>query len=98
MRKLYALKRQLFVLWCEQHHLNPVRCPVETVLEFLQERLSTGSVPTAFKVYVAALSTSHMFLPETCQWSWKDLQKHYFELASEKFLTLKVALPMMSLK
>lgn len=27
-RKLYALKWCLFALWCEQHHLNPVDCPL----------------------------------------------------------------------
>lgn len=32
-RKRYALNWQCFVLWFE-HHLNPVHCPVGTMLEY----------------------------------------------------------------
>lgn len=58
-RKLYALKWRLFVSWCDQHQLNPVNCPVSSLLEFLQECLSTGLTPSTLKVYVA-ISTSHI--------------------------------------
>ncbi len=36
MRKLYALKWRLFTSWCGDRQLDPVNCPVGTVLEFLQ--------------------------------------------------------------
>ncbi len=43
-RKLYALKWRIFTSWCGDRQLNPVNCPIGTVLEFLQARLSTGFV------------------------------------------------------
>ncbi|KAI2648396.1 Dedicator of cytokinesis protein 4 [Labeo rohita] len=42
MRKLYAWKRRLFTSWCGNHQLDPVHCPVGTVLEFLQARFTAG--------------------------------------------------------
>ncbi len=35
-RKLYGLKWALFTSWCRDRQLDPVNCPVGTVLEFLQ--------------------------------------------------------------
>ncbi len=35
-RKLYALKWRLFTSWCGDFQLDPVNCPIGTVLEFLQ--------------------------------------------------------------
>lgn len=55
-RKLYATKWKLFISWCTDHHLDPVHCPVGSVLEFLQERFEYGLTPSTLKVYVAAMS------------------------------------------
>lgn len=41
-RKLYALKWRLFVSWCDQHQLSPVG----SLLELIQECLSTGLTPS----------------------------------------------------
>ncbi|KAL0175067.1 hypothetical protein M9458_031035, partial [Cirrhinus mrigala] len=54
-RKLYALKWKLFTSWCGHRLQDPVNCPVGTVLEFLQDRLSTGLTHSTLKVYHAPL-------------------------------------------
>ncbi len=61
-RKLYALKWRLFTSWCGDHQLDPVNCPVGTVLEFLLARLSAGLTHSTLKVYVAAVSAYHASL------------------------------------
>ncbi|KAL0189459.1 hypothetical protein M9458_016558, partial [Cirrhinus mrigala] len=58
-RKLYALKWKLFTSWCGHHLQDPVNCPVGTVLEFLQDRLSAGLTHSTLKVYVVAISACH---------------------------------------
>ncbi|KAI2657236.1 hypothetical protein H4Q32_021343 [Labeo rohita] len=58
-RKLYALKWKLFTSWCGDHQQDPVNCPVGTVLEFLQDRFSTGLAHSTLKVYVAAIAAYH---------------------------------------
>ncbi len=60
--KLYTLKWRLFTSWCRDRQLEPVHCPVRTVLEFLQARLSTGLAHSALTVYVAAISAYHASL------------------------------------
>ncbi len=54
-RKRYALKWNVFTSWCSDHQLDPVNCPVGTVLEFLQDRFTAGLTPSTLKVYVAAI-------------------------------------------
>ncbi len=61
-RKLYTLKWKLFTSWCRDRQLDPVNCPVGTVLEFLQARLSAGLTHSTLKVYVAAISAYHAYL------------------------------------
>ncbi|KAI2649150.1 Retrovirus-related Pol polyprotein from transposon 17.6 [Labeo rohita] len=58
-RKLYTLKWKLFTSWCGDHQQDPVNCPVGTVLEFLQDRLSAGLAHSTLKVYVAAIAAYH---------------------------------------
>ncbi|XDV31033.1 hypothetical protein PO909_033810 [Leuciscus waleckii] len=58
-RKLYALKWRVFTSWCSDRRLDPVNCPIGTVLEFLQDRFTAGTCPATLKVYVAALSACH---------------------------------------
>ncbi|MGL5643882.1 MAG: hypothetical protein ACRCW3_03885, partial [Metamycoplasmataceae bacterium] len=58
-RNLYSLKWRLFSEWCTARQLNPVNCPVPAVLEFLQEKFSTGLSPSTLKVYVAAIGAFH---------------------------------------
>ncbi|XP_058653777.1 uncharacterized protein LOC131553263 [Onychostoma macrolepis] len=55
-RKLYALKWRLFTSWCGDRQLDPVYCPVGTVLEFLQAQISTGLTHSTLKVYMAAIA------------------------------------------
>ncbi len=62
MRKLYASKWKLFTSWHGDHQLDPVNCPLGTVLEFLLARLSAGLTHSTLKVYVAAISTYHTSL------------------------------------
>ncbi|KAI2665856.1 Transposon Ty3-G Gag-Pol polyprotein [Labeo rohita] len=58
-RKLYALKWKLFTSWCGRHQQDPVNCPVGSVLEFLQDRLSAGLTHSTLKVYVAGIVAYH---------------------------------------
>jgi hypothetical protein len=58
-RRLYALKWKLFSTWCGERHLDPVNCPVGSVLDFLQDRFSARLSPSTLKVYVAAISAYH---------------------------------------
>ncbi len=59
-RKLYTLEWRVFTSWCSEHHLDPVNCPVGTVLEFLQERFTAGLAPSTLKVYVAVIKAHHI--------------------------------------
>ncbi len=59
MRKLYGLKWRLFTSSCGDHQLDPVNCPVGTVLEFLQARFSAGLSHSTLRVYVAAIASYH---------------------------------------
>ncbi|XDV14070.1 hypothetical protein PO909_002286 [Leuciscus waleckii] len=58
-RKLYGLKWNVFTAWCRQREVDPVNCPVASVLEFLQDRFSAGLTPPTLKVYVAAIAAFH---------------------------------------
>ncbi|KAI2653807.1 enzymatic polyprotein [Labeo rohita] len=58
-RKLYALKWKLFTSWCGRYQQDPVNCPVGSVMEFLQDRLSAGLTHSTLKVYVAAIAAYH---------------------------------------
>ncbi|KAL0160079.1 hypothetical protein M9458_043804, partial [Cirrhinus mrigala] len=51
--------RKLFTSWCGERQQDPAKCPVGTVLEFLQARFSTGLAHSTLKVYVAAISAYH---------------------------------------
>ncbi len=44
-RRSYAFKWHIFENWCMAHHVDPVHCQVVSVLEFLQEKLSSGTCP-----------------------------------------------------
>ncbi len=55
-RKLYSSKWRVFESWCLARAIDPVNCPVGPVLEFLQERLTTGAAATTLRVYVAAIA------------------------------------------
>ncbi len=58
-KKLYGLKWRLFTSWCGDHQLDPVNCPIGTVLEFLQARFSAGLSHSTLRVYVAAIASYH---------------------------------------
>ncbi|XDV16326.1 hypothetical protein PO909_016093 [Leuciscus waleckii] len=42
-----------------EREVDPVNCPVASVLEFLQDRFSAGLAPSTLKVYVASISAFH---------------------------------------
>ncbi len=60
-RKLYSSKWGVFESWCLARTIDPVNCPVDPVLEFLQERLTTGAAATTLRVYVAAIAARREF-------------------------------------
>jgi hypothetical protein len=55
-RKLYSSKWRVFESWCLAHAVDPVNCPVGSVLEFLQDKFSAGAAATTLRVYVAAIA------------------------------------------
>ncbi len=58
-RKSYAAKWQLFTSWCHSHQLNPVECPIGSVLEFLQDRFASGLSSSTLNVYMAVTAAHH---------------------------------------
>lgn len=62
MRRLYASKRTVFVKWCESNGHDPENCPMSDILDFLQQWMDGGSMPSTFKVYVAAISAFHAII------------------------------------
>ncbi len=56
--RLYGLKWNVST-WCRERELDPVNCPVASVLEFLQDRFSAGLTPSTLRVYVAAIVAFH---------------------------------------
>ena len=61
-RQSYASKWGVFDRWCVVHNVDPVNCHIASVLDFMQEKLSTGTCPATLKVYVAALSACHALI------------------------------------
>ncbi len=51
---------KVFTSWCSDRQLDPVNCPVGTVLEFLQDGFTAGVTPSTLKVYVTAISAYHI--------------------------------------
>ncbi|KAI2644756.1 Gag-Pol polyprotein [Labeo rohita] len=91
-RKLYALKWRLFTLWCGHRLQDPVNCPVGTVLDFLQDRLSAGLTHSTLKVYVEAIAAYNTPLGGL---SIEDLCRPPFEPIeeiSDRHLTIKTVL------
>ncbi len=89
--------RFLVASWCSDHQLDPVNCPVGTVLEFLQDRFTARLTPSTLKVYVAAISAYHIPLGGmsmgndppgiSCTWNFHlAWLKHFFILDQVTFL------------
>ncbi len=57
-KKLYGLKWRI-TSWCGDRQLDPVNCPIGTVLEFLQARFSAGLTHSTLRVYMAATAAYH---------------------------------------
>ncbi len=55
-RKLYSSKWKVFEPWCLVYAVDPVSCPVCSVLEFLQDKFLAGVAATTLRVYVAAIT------------------------------------------
>ncbi|XDV21195.1 hypothetical protein PO909_026340 [Leuciscus waleckii] len=58
-RHAYALMWNLFVTWCSFRREDPRKCPIGSVLSFLQEGLERRLSPSTLKVYVAAICAHH---------------------------------------
>ena len=61
-RAQYANRWKLFSDWCRGKAVDPARCSVATVLEFLQSLLDDGRSHSTLRVYVAAISSRHEML------------------------------------
>ncbi len=55
-RKLYSSKWRVFESWCLANAVDPVYCPVGSVLKFLQHKFSAEEAPTSLRVYVMAIA------------------------------------------
>ncbi len=55
-RKRYSSNWRVFESWCLVNAMDPVNCPVGSVLEFLQHKFSAGVTATTLRVYVAAIA------------------------------------------
>ncbi len=55
-RMLYSSKWRVFESWCLANAVDPVSCPVGSVLEFLQHKFSAGAASSTLRVYVAAIA------------------------------------------
>ncbi len=49
-------KWKVFEPWCLVYAVDPVSCPVCSVLEFLQDKFLAGVAATTLRVYVAAIA------------------------------------------
>ena len=58
-RAQYENRWKLFSDWCNRNAADPVRCPVATVLEFLQSLLDSGRSHSTLRVYASAISSRH---------------------------------------
>lgn len=56
---LYANRWKLFSNWCLTRGMEPTRCPLPTILLFLQSLFDKGLTPSTIKVYAAAISAQH---------------------------------------
>ncbi len=57
-----CLEVESFTYWCGDCQLDPVNCPVGSVMEFLQASFSTGLTHSTLEVYVAAIAAYHILL------------------------------------
>lgn len=58
--RLYTLKWRVFTSWCKECHVDPVKCLIGSVLEFIQDCYSGGLSPSTLMVYVAAIVAYHV--------------------------------------
>ncbi|KAJ8012755.1 hypothetical protein DPEC_G00046170 [Dallia pectoralis] len=56
---LYSNRWSMFVRWCETNTMDPVCCPVEQILSFLQYLLDKRRSASTIKGYAAAISACH---------------------------------------
>ena len=54
---MYEGRWKFFQTWCTDHQVDPLACPVESVLQFLQSLFEAGRTPSTLRVYVAALAS-----------------------------------------
>ena len=59
-RTQYAGKWRVFSRWCLARNVDPVSCPVVTILSFLQGLLDAGQSPQSLKGYLATMAACHI--------------------------------------
>ncbi|KAK7910458.1 hypothetical protein WMY93_015142 [Mugilogobius chulae] len=57
--RAYSSRWRLFSSWCSERGLDPVSCPVQGVLEFLQNLLEKGRAASTLAVFASAIVTGH---------------------------------------
>uniref|UniRef100_A0A3Q2D886 Uncharacterized protein n=1 Tax=Cyprinodon variegatus TaxID=28743 RepID=A0A3Q2D886_CYPVA len=58
-RAAYTARWAAFSTWCDDRGLDPIRCPIQPSVAFLQGLLNRGQFPSTLKVYVAHLQQKH---------------------------------------
>ncbi len=62
IRNQYTLKWKLFTSWCGDRQLDPVNCPIGTVLEFLPARFSTELSHSLYRSGFIGLSVASQWV------------------------------------
>ncbi len=65
----YASRWRAFMQWCGKQNLDPVSCPVEMFLCFLQSLFDEGLAASTVRVYAAAISACHEGFAKTTLFS-----------------------------
>ena len=65
----YASRWRAFMQWCGKQNLDPVSCPVEIFLCFLQSLFDEGLAASTVRVYAAAISACHEGFAKTTLFS-----------------------------
>ena len=58
-RIVYGNCWAVFTSWCKDRGLDPVSCPLQDRLQYLQYLFDAGRVASKLKVYMAAISFNH---------------------------------------
>ncbi|KAK7909772.1 hypothetical protein WMY93_014456 [Mugilogobius chulae] len=57
--RAYRLRWQLFATWCAERSVDPLSCPIQEVLGFLQSLLAKGRSASTLGVFASAIASGH---------------------------------------